>query len=666
MQNEFNFYTIVYNFTNLPNGFLDTFNSPLPSDPKLLRLKMLVDNAYLSYYSIMKNQTIFEEDIPKLKNIFSQPFPSPPSRFNSNSKISSAMGSFYLYFPPMILFAILLLDLVKEKESMLKNYTNLYGLSNLGYWLSWFIIAIISSSFVSFLIVILGKFIFYYDIFTNVNGLVSFYLFFLFSLSMQVLAMFFSCMINSTSSATTFTYSVILIGIVVQCFFTNYGLVYFFFATDLNDLWLLVKCVLLLLHFYPPFLFSVSYLTISRICSFHFDSPKLQWVSGRYFSFNDIFVKESGKLRLGVNYEVNSIFQSYFWFMLIILFFSSQIALFEMNQSYKYENSGIFSNFLNLIKLMKNLYSLTSLKKLNIKKIRMEDTINKSYEKFLKSEKSSMYNDEKLTFIVQENHFSVIEEKKIVANLNKRSSVPEGIRILAIEKTFFNGFQALSDVNIEISKGEIFTILGPNGAGKSTLINILTNQLSSSEGFAKVGPFIIHSEMFLDSVYLKRMMGICSQFDYFWEDLSVSEILYIYSKLRGIDENRISLYIDEKISEVGLENKKNEKVSKLSGGMRRRLSICISTIGDPFIIFMDEPTSGLDPNNRRKIWQLINKIKENRVIILTTHLMDEAEYLSDRIGVIVKGKLRFIGNCTDLRTLHWDGIILNLSKFFLP
>jgi ABC-type multidrug transport system ATPase subunit len=625
---------------------------------------MLVDNSYLSYYSIMKNRTIQIDDIPKLKNISTQPLPSPPSRFNANSKISAVMGSFYLYFPPMVLFAILLLDLVKEKESMLKNYTNLYGLSNLGYWLSWIIIAIISSALVSLIIVFFGKFVFFYDIFTNANGLVSFSLFFLFSLSMQVMAMYFSCVIHSTSSATTFTYSVILIGIVVQCFFTNYGLVYFFFASDLDNLWLLVKSVLLILHFYPPFLFSVSYLTISRICTFHFDSPKLQWVPGRYFSFEDIFLKETGKLRLGVHYEVNSIFQCFLWFIFIILFFSCLIGLFELNSSYKYQSSGIVSYICNFFKLVKNLYSLTSLKRLNIKKIRMEDKANKSYDKFLKSEKSSSFNDEKLTFIVQENHYSVVEEKKIVANLNKRGSVPEGIRILSIEKVFPNGFQALSDVNIEICKGEIFTILGPNGAGKSTLINILTNQISSNEGFAKVGPFVIHSEMFLDSIYLKRIIGICSQNDYFWEELSVYEILYIYSKLRGISDIRISQYIEEKISEVGLENKKNERVSRLSGGMRRRLSICISTIGDPFIIFMDEPTSGLDPNNRRKIWQLINKIKENRVIILTTHLMDEAEYLSDRIGVVVKGKLRFIGNCTELRTLHWDGIILNLSNLF--
>ena len=111
-----------------------------------------------------------------------------------------------------------------------------------------------------------------------------------------------------------------------------------------------------------------------------------------------------------------------------------------------------------------------------------------------------------------------------------------------------------------------------------------------------------------------------------------------------------------------MEKKLDSRISSLSGGMKRRLSICISTLGDPFVIFMDEPTTGLDPVNRRKIWSLIGKLKKNRVIILTTHLMEEADYLSDRIGIIIGGQLKFIGNSTELRNIYWDGIILVISK----
>jgi len=194
------------------------------------------------------------------------------------------------------------------------------------------------------------------------------------------------------------------------------------------------------------------------------------------------------------------------------------------------------------------------------------------------------------------------------------------------------------------------------------LLNILTCQIQATQGYAKLGPFIIKDDFTLDIEYVKRLVGICSQFDYLWDELSVYENLYYYSRLRGIKCSNIDQYILTKLKEVNLEDKIHSKAGKLSGGMRRRLSICISSLGDPYIIFMDEPTTGLDPNNRRNIWKLINQLKVGRVIILTTHMMDEAEYLSDRIAIIASGKLRFIGNCTELRNTYFNGFILTLSK----
>ena len=152
----------------------------------------------------------------------------------------------------------------------------------------------------------------------------------------------------------------------------------------------------------------------------------------------------------------------------------------------------------------------------------------------------------------------------------------------------------------------MIAILGPNGAGKSTLINILIGQIGSSFGHSKIGPFIVHHELIVDSYYIKRLIGICSQFDSFWDELTVYETVYLFSRLRGIKDDRIKDYINKKLLEVNLLKKINEKVAKLSGGMKRRLSICISLLGDPSIIFMDEPSSGLDPINRKKIWKLIN------------------------------------------------------------
>ena len=657
---EMNLYTIVYNITAVPNGFMDSFYGPLPIDERLVRLKMVVDNAYLSYYASLGNR---QKAPPKLFNITTQPYPTPPSRLTSNANVISLFGTFYLYFPPMILFAILLLDVVKEKENMLKSYTNLYGLSLVGYWLSWVIIAFLSSFILIAEMSFLGRYVFKFDVFYNTNIIPPFSLFFLFTLSMQFIGMYLACVLPNSQSATAVSYGIILMGLVVQCFFTNYGVIYFFYATNLENYWLLVKIVRFVLHFYPPFLFSKGYLDIVRVCSYHFDGPSLQWKAGRYFYLSDTLTKQVGALRIGLTFDVDSLAVTFFWFYLLIFICSFLIIFSEIKAR---DNKISFScrSFQSYLKMFKDLYSFTSVKKLNIKKQLMESNINKMYERYLKYDQKQNPADESLSFIIRENHVSVNIEKKNVAMLNKKRGIPNGIRVMAVGKKYENDFEALFDVNLEINKGEVFTILGPNGAGKSTLINILTSQMAGTHGYAKVGPFSIHSDLFIDSIYVKRLIGICSQFDYLWEELTIYETLFLYARLRGIKEHLIEHYIDDKIAEVGLEKKKNEQVSKLSGGMRRRLSICISTLGDPLIIFMDEPTSGLDPNNRRKIWNLINKIKKNRVIVLTTHIMDEAEYLSDRLGIVVGGKFRFIGNCTEMRQLYWDGIILTLRKLF--
>jgi ABC-type multidrug transport system ATPase subunit len=688
---DLNFYTIAYDITKSPNGFLDKFNLPLPTDSRLVRLKTVIDNAYIEYYHSLK----YGESQPTpYINVTTLAFPSAGSRLSKNANSSAFFGVFYLFFPPMICFCIFLIELVKEKESLLKSYINLYGLSLQAYWINKIIIAIINSTIVSLELLLIGKYYFRFDFFDNVNMIVIFLLFFLFTLSMQHFAMLISCILKSGRAATTVSYGVILVGIVIQCIFTNYGVIYSFYGTNVNNRW--VDLIRLLFHFYPPFLFSKGFLDITRICTFHFDSPSLQWIEGRYFAFMDLFYNQEGKLRIGIEYKVDSLFTTYVWFLFLILLYTLFVVFYELKESLKYDqhahqegvehhNDGkqnvivkrgnpffnlgckvpILSYFLSNYKIFKDSISL---KHINIKKQSMENNINRDFEKFLKNEEKKMKCQNGIdnpSFCLEESHISVVREKTEVAKLNKRRAVPSGIRIMCVGKTYQNNLKALSDVNIEITKNELITILGPNGAGKSTLINILTSQIASTNGYAKVGPFTIHSELFLDAIYVKRLIGICSQFDYLWEDLTVSETLILYSRLRGIKETRISTYVDEKIVSVGLEKKKNELVSKLSGGMRRRLSICIATLGEPLIIIMDEPTTGLDPNNRRKIWKLINSIKKNRVIILTTHMLDEAEYLSDRLGIIINGKLRFIGNCTELRETQWSGIILTLSNIIL-
>ena len=181
------------------------FNSPLPIEFSLTKLKVLIDNSLLKFYSKKKNQDFntSEFEFPSFTNISVTNFPLPISRFAKNADVISLFGVFYLFFPPMIMFSIVLMDIVKEKENNLKQFLHLNGLSVISYWISWIITSLLASFLLATEIVLLGKFIFKYDFFVNSNFLISFSLFFFFSLTMQFFCFVISGMVNSLRVATT-------------------------------------------------------------------------------------------------------------------------------------------------------------------------------------------------------------------------------------------------------------------------------------------------------------------------------------------------------------------------------------------------------------------------------------------------------------------------------
>ena len=702
---DYYLYTIVYNISNTPNAFLSGYNSPYPIDEKLIKLQKIIDNSYIELFNIKYNNNS-ENNIPKINNISIQPYPSVHSRFLDNANVISSFGSFYFYFPPMILFSIILLDIVKEKESKLKHFTILNGMSLISYWISWCIVSFIFSLLLTIEILFMGYIIFKYDIFTNVNPIISFSLFFLFNLSLMFLSMMISNYVNSLNTATTISYSVIIIGIVIQTVLTNYTIMYFLYATKVNDflLYIMLKILSLFMHFYPPFIFTKCYVDIISISSSHFDYDLFQWIPGRYYSFNDIFIEYKGKLLIGIEYKIDSFFQTFLWFYISIFFYIIAISFKEIRDYYgKMKNKknsirksssssyleddttiyyfdyyySLFIDFItihfpkifikyNPIIYLKKFYDTNfNYRKSNKRRNQIENSLSKSYENFLKLQEIPI--TEQSNLIIHDTDISVIEEKKKIALLHRKRQPPNGIRILQINRKYKNNngeiIEAINDINLDILKGESFALLGPNGSGKTTLINLLSCQLKANKGYAKIGPFIIHSEMFIDSLYIKKMIGVCSQFDLFWEEMTVMETISFFAYLKGVILQKT---IYDKIIEFGLNGKENERINCLSGGMRRRVSLLISTLGDPYILYLDEPTTGLDPVNKRKIWKIINEFKKNKVLILSTQNIEEADFLCDRIGVLINGKLMFIGSSFDILKINSNyfemQICLNLHK----
>jgi ABC-2 type transport system ATP-binding protein len=236
--------------------------------------------------------------------------------------------------------------------------------------------------------------------------------------------------------------------------------------------------------------------------------------------------------------------------------------------------------------------------------------------------------------------------------------MPSVISVQNLSKTYASGLKALDDVSLEIERGEILALLGPNGAGKTTLISIICGIVTKSSGSVTVDGH--------DNVtafrQARKLIGLVPQelhlsiFETVWDTVAFSRSLY------GREMN--AAYLEELLKKLSLWDKKDEKIMALSGGMKRRLLIAKALAHEPRILFLDEPTAGVDVALRQDLWNVVRALRETGVtIILTTHYIEEAEDLADRVGVINKGKLILIEDKKALmRKMGQKRLTLELAK----
>lgn len=238
----------------------------------------------------------------------------------------------------------------------------------------------------------------------------------------------------------------------------------------------------------------------------------------------------------------------------------------------------------------------------------------------------------------------------------------EAIKIVDMHKVFHScrkaDVKAVNGINLSIYEGQITAILGHNGAGKSTLFNILTGLTSPTSGTAYIFGYDIRDSN--DMTMIRRMTGVCPQHDILFENLTPKEHLYFFAAVRGIPPKYISEEVRKILKDIDLLECKMTRVKNLSGGQKRKLSVGIAIIGDPKIIILDEPTAGVDPYSRRHMWSILQNIKHGKVILLTTHFMDEADILADRKAVVSKGRLRCCGSSLFLKNKFGIGYHLTL------
>lgn len=231
------------------------------------------------------------------------------------------------------------------------------------------------------------------------------------------------------------------------------------------------------------------------------------------------------------------------------------------------------------------------------------------------------------------------------------------LKVSDVTHIYPDGTQAVKGISFSIRTGEVLSYLGANGAGKSTTMGMLCGTLPITYGDASVNGYSITR----NKVLARRNLGICMQSDVIWDDISVIDHLFLFGRLRGMSGEALKADVNKMVESLGFPEKAYSAAGTLSGGQKRRLCVGISMVGGNSVVYLDEPTAGLDPVSRRHLWELVQRNREGRAILLTTHFMDEADVLGDRIAIVKEGRLRALGSSRFLKKRFGMGYLLRCS-----
>jgi len=238
------------------------------------------------------------------------------------------------------------------------------------------------------------------------------------------------------------------------------------------------------------------------------------------------------------------------------------------------------------------------------------------------------------------------------------ADVENAILIEKLTKSY-GAIKAVDGLDLAVRKGELFGLLGPNGAGKTTTLKVLCGLLEPSGGSATVGGFDVRRE----TDRIRELIGVCPQEMGVFPYLTGRENVELFGDLHTVPRDLLRRRVAELLEKVSLTAEADRQTKTYSGGMQRRISLIMALVSEPAIAFLDEPTVGMDPQSRRAVWDFIKGLKEKKTtVILTTHYMEEAEYLCDRVGIIDKGRVIALGSPAELMKEHGAA---NLEDVFL-
>jgi ATP-binding cassette subfamily A (ABC1) protein 3 len=600
---------------DIPSSLTDSID-PFQIGPDLDNNERWMRSGYLYMMKIINS--IILQDIKKDDNanidfyIINQKF----EKFNKDpfGRFLSFVLPFFLVIAYVCPLCLVVFRMVKEKETRAKEGMKIMGMGDLVYFLSYFLQYLIINTFTCIInSMILSR------ILTMISFIYIFGFIWLFGMSIFSLGYFFQAIMDKTRIA-------MIISILI------YFLMFFISAAvSSEDVTNFPKIILSL---FPPTCLQLGVIVIAK-----FETSFLKFNSSQVsFRYQ--------------NYSVGNMYS-----MLIFDFFLYLFLGFYLENTLPHQfgiskpwyflcTKGYWKKFNTSEKQIKEKLDMESRKIKNESNLEFKNeemkNINIPHEQNLNNDNNK--ND----------HFE--DESKYETMIKEGKS----LSIVNLKKKFGEKKKALDGLNLNFYKNEIFALLGHNGAGKSTLISILCGVYESDSGEAYYeNTNILSSE---NVQKFRQKLGICPQHDVLFENLTVKEHLEMFCVFKGVDSKNIEYEVQKTMQEMCITDKKDTKSSGLSGGQKRKLSIGLALIGGSEVVFLDEPSSGMDITSRRQLWDILKNCMNNRIIVLTTHYMEEAAVLGNRIGILTNGKLKCCGSLLFLINKYGKYISLNVIK----
>eukprot|EP00897_Mesotaenium_endlicherianum_P000650 jgi/Mesen1/10586/ME000085S09913 len=541
-------------------------------------------------------------------------------------------GPTFLLAAAMFGFVILVSNLVLERELRLRQAMATMGLTDGAFWSSWAVWEALLAAVWALLLVLFGM-AFDFDFFQTNDFGVLYVTFLLFSLSLIGFAFLVSAFISKATSATTVGFIVFIVGFITQL------VVVFGFPYDGDK----QKGFQVLWSLFPPNLLAIAlkYLGDATLTS---KDPGVSWggVDECSYRNSDCSLTMAGIWRwmvalfvvyglLGIYLDnvlpdANGVRKPLYYFLL---------PSYWLRGSHKKQQGGGCCSCGGRLPQM-DASSLVGTAE--------EDDDVAAEEALVKEQAESGMLPSDVAVSVQGLAKTYPGSRKCVG-------------CCRLKRT--DAFHALRGLWLNVERGKLLCLLGPNGAGKSTTINLLTGILPATAGDALIYGDSIRSSSAMSDI--RSRMGVCPQFDILWDALTGREHLRLFAAIKGLHPSIIAHEVGDLLARVRLAEAGGVRAAAYSGGMRRRLSLATALIGDPSILFLDEPTTGMDPVTRRHVWDIVEGAKRARAVVLTTHSMEEADVLGDRISILARGRLRCVGTSIRLKSKFGAGYIVNVS-----